>query len=257
MQGGKPGASPDAFQGCSLVFAQAQKSTTIDSRSAGSPRHPTLDVSLALSDRPSRPCMTGSWSMRHSTEDRKSSQPESPTYHEAGRLSRVRIDEKKQEVSDREAERLAEKIVSVGADYIAEKSTRRYGEEGMADDNAAPTMDPDAMANKLMKEAARELNRASAKKNDGQVFSGSDAARAQATQAAKDHPESPMHKVAEKVREKVEASEERFAHPHTFVGPNPDEGAEGANEKKRHMRNRGEHITGGLKEDRNPDVIKD
>lgn len=201
--------------------------------------------------------MTGSWSMRHSTEDRKPSQPEPPTYHEAGRLSRVRVDKKKQEVSDREAERLAEKIVSVGADYIAEKSTQRYGEAGMADDNAPPTMDSEAMANKLMKEAARELSRASGKRNDGRVFSGSDAARAQATQAAKDHPDSPMRKVADRVREKVEAAEEHFMHPHTFVGPNPDEGSEGANEKKRHMRNRGEHITGGLKEDRNPDVIRD
>lgn len=140
-----------------------------------------------------------------------------------------------------------------------------------------------------------------------QVFPGSDAALAQATQAGKDQPDSPMHKVAERgervraapsagppaawrpwqngpaelewcvqhwvlpvapqsraagcpqgnqpalhacavlsrrrrlptpralrpavaaaVREKVEAAEERFAHPHTFVGPNPDEGSEGA-----------------------------
>ncbi|KAL4448865.1 hypothetical protein ABPG77_007582 [Micractinium sp. CCAP 211/92] len=190
-------------------------------------------------------------------QDRKPSQPEPPTYQEAGRLSRVRVDEKKQEVSEQEAERLAEKIVSVGADYIAEKSTQRYGEAGLADDNAAPTMDPESMANKLMKEAARELNRASAKQNDGKVFPGSDAAKAQATQAAKDHPDSPMRKVADKVRDKIEAAEEHFMHPHTFVGPNPDEGSEGANEKKRHMRSRGEHITGGLKADRNPDVIRD
>ncbi len=30
------------------------------------------------------------------------------------------------------------------------------------------------------------------------------------------------------VRDKIEAAEEHFMHPHTFVGPNPDEGSEGA-----------------------------
>lgn len=47
-------------------------------------------------------------------EQDRPSKPESPTYREAGRLSSVRVDEGKQGVSEREAERLAEKIVSVG-----------------------------------------------------------------------------------------------------------------------------------------------
>lgn len=200
--------------------------------------------------------MSGVWSQRHSTENRKSSKPESPTYHEAGRLSRERADEKHMPVSDREAERLAEKIVAVGADYIEHKSRERYGEEGaLAPDQAAPTMEPEAMSNKLIKEAAREMVRASAKKNDGQVFSGSDAARAQATQAAIHQPGSPMHKVAEKVRAKVEFAEDRFSHPHTFVGVNPDAGREG-DEKLRHMRTTGDHVSGGTQEDRNPDVLE-
>jgi hypothetical protein len=148
-------------------------------------------------------------------QDRPASKPGSSTYHEAGRLSRTRIDEKRQEVPEREAERLAEKIVSVrgraavcigflgcrgqsshscsaralcclspppfallafwsvseaataaaarsaciceaqvGADYMDAKSRERYGDEWQADDNAAPTMDADSMANKLMKARA-------------------------------------------------------------------------------------------------------
>ena len=47
------------------------------------------------------------------------------------------------------------------------------------------------------------------------------------------------------VHEKMAFSEGRAASPHAFVGPNPVEGAEGASEKKRHMREAGQPITGG------------
>ncbi|KAI7838266.1 hypothetical protein COHA_007955 [Chlorella ohadii] len=179
-------------------------------------------------------------------KERPSSKPESPTYREAGRLARVRLDEGKAPVSDREAERLAEKIVAVGSDYIEKKSLERYGEEGQAPDNAPPTMHADDLANKLMKEAARETARETAKRNDGQ-----------AALAAKDQPDSPMHKVAEKVHEKMAFAEERATSPHAFVGVNPDAGSEGSSEKKRHMRNKGEHITGSFRQDVNPDVQKE
>lgn len=46
-------------------------------------------------------------------QDRPPTKPASPTYKESGHLSRTRIDERQQEISDREAERLAEKIVAV------------------------------------------------------------------------------------------------------------------------------------------------
>lgn len=52
-----------------------------------------------------------------SLQDRPPSKPAPPTYHEAGRLSRTRVDERHQPISDREAERLAEKIVSVGGSW--------------------------------------------------------------------------------------------------------------------------------------------
>ncbi|PSC76637.1 polynucleotide adenylyltransferase [Micractinium conductrix] len=151
--------------------------------------------------------MSGAWSHRHAASPRESSKPESPTYREAGRLSRVRIDENKAEVPDDEAERLAQKIVE-----------GRIGQE------------------QFVEEAARDLGSRDAKRQDGHVFPGSDAARAQAVKASKDNPSSPMHKVAEKVREKVEAVEERvWVEPHAFVGPNP----------------------GGLHGDKNPDVVKE
>ena len=91
------------------------------------------------------------------------------------------------------------------------------------------------------------------------------------------------------VREKLEAAEERWAHPQ-FVGPNPEEGervlalvcwrvcvaglaldpparyspspptpppgTEGNSEKKRHMKTSGHHITGGFRADHTPDVAQ-
>lgn len=48
----------------------------------------------------------------HARQDRPS-KPESPTKREAGRLSRMSLDERKQGIGEREAERLAERIVQV------------------------------------------------------------------------------------------------------------------------------------------------
>lgn len=54
------------------------------------------------------------------------------------------------------------------------------------------------------------------------AFCGAPWARQQQDRPARCKP------LATAVREKVEAAEEHFMHPHTFVGPNPDEGSEGA-----------------------------
>jgi hypothetical protein len=51
---------------------------------------------------------------------------------------------------------------------------------------------------------------------------------------------------ADAVREKAATAEERAVHPHMFVGPNPDEGAEGDNTKKRHAHGMGKPLTGGF-----------
>ena len=47
------------------------------------------------------------------------------------------------------------------------------------------------------------------------------------------------------MREKAATAEERAAQPHMFVGPNPDEGVEGSNTKKRHVHGMGKPLTGG------------
>jgi hypothetical protein len=79
---------------------------------------------------------------------------------------------------------------------MVEKSERRFGP------NAAPSgpggllgADPAAVANKLIKEGARELARAEA-----HPHKGGPAALAQTVAAHKDDAASPAHAVAERVR---------------------------------------------------------
>lgn len=90
------------------------------------------------------------------------------------------------------AEALAAKIVAVGSDYITHKTEERFTPSEVSE---GPTFMPvDAMANKLMKEAAREMER-----QEGIVAPGSDAALAQSVFRHKDEPTAPQHIVAEKV----------------------------------------------------------
>jgi len=53
----------------------------------------------------------------------------------------------------------------------------------------------------------------------------------------------------------VAAAEDHALH-HTFVGPNPDKGAEPNNTKVRHLRGEQHRdMTGGFRNERNPDVL--
>ena len=111
--------------------------------------------------------------------------------------------------------------------------------------------DPHSLANKIMKEAAREMGREA-----GTVTAGSDAALAQAVVQHKDDPSAPEHAVAEKVREKIAAAEAHADH-HTFRGPNPERGSEPSNSKQRHLRGGASknYVTAGFRDERNPDVL--
>ena len=68
------------------------------------------------------------------------------------------------------------------------------------------------------------MMRHAAQAGDGAVHPGSEAAMAQRVAAHRGDPQAPEHEVALKVKERIEAAEERAVHPHIFVGPNPDEG---------------------------------
>eukprot|EP00887_Chlorella_sp_A99_P007268 scaffold2.g7268.t1 len=176
-------------------------------------------------------------SLRHSTMER---QPCSP---------KLRPDERdkfapRELLSEEQAEQLASKIVSVGSDYEVAKFEARHGELGAADYEGGAAMPAEAVANKLIKEAARETMRTEGKHQAGQTFPGGQAAQLERVRAAKDDPQAPMYAV----REKMAASEERILHPHEFVGPNPERGEEGLS-KKRHMRDAGTAITGEGKHD--------
>jgi hypothetical protein len=70
-------------------------------------------------------------------------------------------------------------------------------------------------------ESAREMMRHTAKAGDGAVPRTSEAAMAQRVAAHKGDPQAPEHEVALKIKERVEAAEERAVQPHVFVGPNP------------------------------------
>lgn len=111
--------------------------------------------------------------------------------------------------------------------------------------------DPEALANKIMKEAAREMEREA-----GIVTTGSDAALARAVVQHKDDPGAAEHAVAEKIRERIAAAESHADH-HTFRSPNPERGSEPSNAKQRHLRGgvSKDYVTAGFRDERNPDVL--
>ena len=79
---------------------------------------------------------------------------------------------------------------------MAHKSEEKFGADSVpSGPSALLGVPPDAVANKIIKEAAREMERA-----EGKVHPGSPAALAQAVAAHKDDPAAPEHEVAEKVR---------------------------------------------------------
>lgn len=151
-------------------------------------------------------------------------------------------------------EDLASKIMQVGSDYIAAKTAAKYSSEEIPQGVAAVATGPDPkdLANKIVKEAARELER-----QEGNVAPGGLASMAQKVAQHRNDPSAPEHEVYEKIRERIAAEEERADH-HTFRGPNPDRGRD-HNTKMRHARTAGEHfpyVTGGSRDERNPDVAE-
>jgi hypothetical protein len=148
-------------------------------------------------------------------------------------------------------EDLAAKIMEVGSDYITSKTAAKYSEEELPQGISAVATGPNpkALANKIIKEAARELER-----QEGTVAPGGLASMAQKVAQHRNDPSAPEHEVAEKIRERLANEEERADH-HTFQGPNPDKGSDPNNAKLRHFRTQGQpYVTGGFKYERNPDV---
>lgn len=149
-------------------------------------------------------------------------------------------------------EEMAEKIMTVGAEYISAKTEARYSADELPQGPSAVATgpDPEALANKIIKEAAREMERA-----EGHVFPGSDAAMAQKIAHARHDPQAPEYAVVEKIKERIVAAEEGAMH-HTFEGPNPEKGRDKPNEKLRHHRGvpNEPYVTGGFRNERNPDV---
>ena len=154
-----------------------------------------------------------------------------------------------------EQEALAEKIMAVGSDYVASKTEARYSEDEVSQGVSAVAHGPeaDALANKIMKEAARELERS----EGSHVDAGSVASMAQRAAHYRNDPSAPEHAVKEKVRERIERAEEHAGH-HTFEGPNPDKGRDKPNEKLRHFKGSTQqpYVTGGFRNERNPDVME-
>jgi hypothetical protein len=78
---------------------------------------------------------------------------------------------------------------------MAQKSQEKFGADSApSGPGALLGVPPDAVANKIIKEAAREMERA-----EGHVHPGSPAALAQAVAAHKDDPGAPEYEVAAKV----------------------------------------------------------
>jgi len=85
--------------------------------------------------------------------------------------------------------------VDKGSGYISRKTEGRFDAETDVSVGTGNFLPVHAMANKLMKEGAREMEREA-----GTVAKGSDAAMAQSVYWHKDDVASPQHEVAEKVR---------------------------------------------------------
>ena len=188
-----------------------------------------------------------SQSQRHSPENRK------PTAAaEAAARHRHGDPHPAAHLTEDDAEQLAEKIIAAGSDYMSHKTEERFTEDEVPQGASALVgADPAAVANKILKEGAREMER-----QEGHVHAGSPAAMAQSVYQHKDNLSAPQHKVAEKVRERVAAVEEHAARE-TFVGVNPDAG--GHDTKLRHLSGspRGAYVTASMRGEGNPDVVKE
>lgn len=187
------------------------------------------------------------FSSRHAFHDRPpGDNAHSPQKHRKNKASHLQRDKE---------EELAEKIMSAGAVYVTNKYTERYTDEEMpqgpsaAASTGAGVPDPHHLANKIIKEGAREIQR-----HEGS--SSEDAMAAQAVLHARNDPSAPAHVVVERIIEKIAGAEEHADH-HTFQGPNPDKGRDRPNEKLRHHRTdvSTPFVTGGFKKERNPDVL--
>lgn len=150
-------------------------------------------------------------------------------------------------------------VLQTGCQYISDKTSARYSELEVAQGDAAVAadVDPGAVANKVMKEGAREMERQEGK-HHGRVFSGSDAALAQSVAHWKDDASAPEHKVAEKIRQRIAHTQDVYAHP-IAQGPNPDAGRDRNDTRMRHFRGspNWDHVTATTRHERNPDVIRE
>lgn len=155
-------------------------------------------------------------------------------------------------MTDDQAEALAEKIIEVGGGYIVAKTEAKYAPDDVPSGIGAVASGPeaDALAKKIIKEAAREMERA-----QGTVTAGSDAALAQSVVHHIDDPSAPEHKVYTKVLERIQGAEEHARH-HTFQSPNPDLGSEPSNARVRHLKGNlnTDFVTTGYRDEKNPDV---
>lgn len=135
--------------------------------------------------------------------------------------------------------------LQVGCNYITEKMSAHAGSVHETSAVQVTKEDAQAVANKVIKEGAREMERMEGKSH-GHIYSGSDAALAQSVKQWKDDPSAPEHKVAEKIRDKMIHAQETYGHSE-FQGPNPDAGKDA---------NRAwHHVTASTHQDRNPDVL--
>ena len=187
-----------------------------------------------------------------SVNDRHSFKPRSPQDHSHDAQHHHSLHHGGVHLERDKAEELAEKMMTVGGEYIAAKTEARYSEDELPQGPSAVATgpDPEALTNKIIKEAAREMERA-----EGHVFAGSDASLAQKVAYARHDPQAPEYVVVEKIKERLTAAEDHAVH-HTVQGPNPEKGVDRPNEKLRHHRGASNepYITGGFKNERNPDV---
>lgn len=200
-------------------------------------------------------------SQRHSVEDRSPSSDKHKASHRPahGHPISQSHPSNKQPLTGDKAEHLAERIVQVGADVLDAKAHQRYSDDVIdASTGAYPQshsiISAEALGNKIMKEAMKEMEREEAHVTGGIIFPGSEASSVQRVVAHKDDPAAKEdgREVAEMVRHRIA---HEMAGEEVFVGPNPDAG-HGGLAKNRRMRDRGDVLSSGLKTDKNPDVLE-
>jgi len=215
-------------------------------------------------------------SQRHSVEDRP---PSKEDRHKASHhlahghpISQSHNPQPNREplIGDK-AEHLAERMVQVGADRLEAKAHQRYPDEVIEAGLEARTgagaypqshsiLSAKALADKIMKEAMKEMASEEAHVTAGIIFPGSEASCAQRVVAHKDDPSAREdgREVAEIVRQRIahemEVEEGRGGGGRTFTGPNPDAGRGGLT-KNRRLRERGGVKSTGLRTEKSYDVL--